>query len=354
MGGNMKVIIILLTILLTSCSIKGIDKAVLDESEKITEVDEIEISEKNERVKTEAKTEAVAEGPRSPLSGELLTNPSKRVYGVMIDNHPEARPQYGLSQAEIVYNIETEANIPRFFALFYSGDIKLIGPIRSLRPYFIDYALENKAMIIRYGGSDQADYEASDLGLAEINGMVSSYIWREENLGKFAPHNAFTSTQTVRQAIEDNGWEKEAGENFKFHKQAKDITGPSGKTLDLIYASENNVTYGYNQVTKTYDRFIDGVKMVDAGNNKPVSPKNIILQLTDFWFMDDGVHRGVNVVGSGKGFYFTHGCYQEITWSKADRFSPTKYFDQKGEELVLNPGQIFIEVFDINKEFIIK
>lgn len=120
-----------------------------------------------------------------------------RPIAVMIDNVGDARPQTGLNDAYMVYEIIVEGKQTRLMALYKGTNLDKIGPIRSSRHYFLDYALENDAIYVHYGWSPKAKSDISSLGVKNINGIYesSSSFWRVKD--KSAPHNVVTSTKKI-------------------------------------------------------------------------------------------------------------------------------------------------------------
>ena len=133
-------------------------------------------------------------------------NGTDRPIAVMIDNHKSALPQAGLNDAYIVYEMIVEGGETRLMALFKGKTLDKIGPIRSARHYYLDYALENDAIYVHYGWSPQAQSDISKLGVNNVNGLVqsSSDFWRVKD--KSAPHNAVTSTSNILKIAENKGY----------------------------------------------------------------------------------------------------------------------------------------------------
>lgn len=369
-----RMIIILLSafLLFTACSKpvenkvdeKTEDAEVVDKAEeerKQKEAEEKKKKEEEERLAAEEakKLEELKNAPKSPLSGlpvdkEVLKN---RVVGVMIDNHVKARPQSGLSKAETVYEYEVESNITRYMALFLANEVESIGPIRSLRPYFINSLLEYDGIITRYGGSDEADYDVYDLGIDEIDGMKvgGSYIWRDGSKGKVAPHNAYSSTSAIRQAAENMGFHSgEAKGVFEFNLEDTVPKGEPATRIFLNFSSSGSVEFKYDEGSKTYNRFVAGTQHVDELDGTEIKAKNIVIQLVEMGYYPNGVHRTVGNIGSGKGYYISDGIVTEINWSKTDRQSKTEYTDSEGNPIKLNPGQTWVEMFNVAKELVIE
>ena len=145
-----------------------------------------------------------------PLEVEIKTvqtfKGDERPIAVMIDNHKAALPQGGLNNAYMVYEIIVEGGESRLMALFKGQNLEKIGPVRSSRHYFLDYALENDAIYVHYGWSPQAQYDISNLGVNNINGISESEssFWRVKD--KRAPHNVATSTAKILSIAERKGY----------------------------------------------------------------------------------------------------------------------------------------------------
>ena len=129
-----------------------------------------------------------------------------RPIAVMIDNHKSAMPQAGLNDAYMVYEIIVEGGETRLMALFKGVDLKKVGPVRSSRHYFLDYALENDAIYVHYGWSPQAQSDITKLSVNNINGISesSTSFWRVKD--KYAPHNAVTSTEKILEIAKRKGY----------------------------------------------------------------------------------------------------------------------------------------------------
>src|SRR5690606_32031716 len=141
-----------------------------------------------------------------PVAAGLL---ERRPFLVSIDNHPRARPQYGLSRADLVYEVPAEGGVTRFAALFWAGEADQIGPVRSSRPYFLDLALEWQAAFLHAGGSPQHYEQIDKLPIPDIDdirgGAGGGVFWRGDD--RNPPHNLYTSSQRVRAKIAERNWD---------------------------------------------------------------------------------------------------------------------------------------------------
>jgi hypothetical protein len=191
------ILIILLMVFLCGCA-----KETIRPEEEVPETNELEEEKETETEETEEEPD-----PNmivSPLDG-LRYYPedlSKRPVALSIDNHPKARWQAGISQAEIVYEVEVEHPFTRYLCIFYAKEPERIGPVRSARPYLIYYALEYDGIFVHVGGSDDAFIEIKRLGVAEVDGLYSGALWRYYDTGKYAPHNVYTTLESIRKEAE--------------------------------------------------------------------------------------------------------------------------------------------------------
>ena len=145
---------------------------------------------------TNSTNEEIEEEPIAIKEPKTLSGDSRPI-AVMIDNNINAMPQAGLLEADIIYEIIVEGGESRLMLILQDKDLDKIGPIRSARHYFLDYALENDAIYVHYGWSPQAQSDIASLGVNNINGIYESStdFWRVSD--KYAPHNAVTSTDTI-------------------------------------------------------------------------------------------------------------------------------------------------------------
>ncbi|KNF09342.1 protein of unknown function DUF3048 [Gottschalkia purinilytica] len=286
-------------------------------------------------------------GTASPLSGIYVDEEkiNRRPVAVMFDNHPRARWQAGLNEAEIVYEFLVEHPYTRYMGIYLINDPKLIGPVRSARPYFISTLLQYDPLYVRCGGSEQAKSDVIKYNVADIDGLVSKSFWRSTKTGKKSPHNLYTSMKSVREEQKRMGYSDTSDyEGFKFNKEDTSIEGSSANTVKIIYNGENSTKYVYNEDKKVYERYKDGKLHIDESDKSTITAKNIIIQKTTGKTIDSEGRKEIDVVGSGDGMYITDGKAKRITWEKASVKSRTIYYDENGEEISLNPGVTWIQV----------
>lgn len=309
----------------------------------------------------------------NPINGNLITQEkydelkNKKVYGVVINNHPEARPQHGLSVADFVMEIQAEGGISRYFALFYENNPEKIGPVRSLRRYMIDFASEFDSPVILHEGwasfnSSNTVYvretdAARDVAEFKIKSMQSGAS-RYRDLEKAAKsgyvHSLYTSYNLIDKEFQryqsQVGWENKSDIKelpFKFESIPED-RGKGGK-IDISFLSfgdkYSKSGFIYNKNTNSYDRIIVGKEDIDALNKKRVSPKNVVIEWHDYRPANDGYARLIiNMTGEGKVTIYRDGKEFAGRWKKKDKTARTEYFDENNNPIELNRGQIWKSV----------
>lgn len=283
----------------------------------------------------------------SPLSGTYVEEDTldRRIMGIMFDNHPRARWQAGLKDAEIVYEYEVEAPYTRYLGLFLSNDPETIGPIRSARPYFITTVLEHDALYVRVGGSGQAEEEIIRYNVDDIDARSSSssIFWRKSH--KKAPNNLYSDMTTLRDEAEEKAFNRRKDKKvFSFNRDDRDLDGFSANEIDIIYNISNNTYYSYNKEEKIYYRKKDGQEHIDEIDNSPITAKNIIVREVEKKILKDGKKIELDLIASGRGKYFTNGSGIDINWSKKSKEERSIYMLENGQELKLNPGNTFVQV----------
>ena len=295
------------------------------------------------------KEPIVVQEPKT-LSGD------SRPIAVMIDNNINAMPQAGLIEADIIYEIIVEGGESRLMLILQDKDLDKIGPIRSARHYFLDYALENDAIYVHYGWSPQAQADITSLGVDNINGIYesSTSFWRVDD--KYAPHNAVTSTENILEIADRKGYrvdrEKDNVLNYVVDEVELD-DGEVANTVTIPYSSGNVVEYEYDKDLKEYVRYSRGEKQVDWDTGKTVTTKNIIIEKARNSTLNDGSGKGRQTLDNIKeldGYYITNGKVIEITCDKTSRSGQTVYKDLEGNEIDVNDGKTFIQICPLDAE----
>ena len=307
----------------------------------------------NEKAPTEPVKKETVEKKKDPEIEKFFTdyvNSNSRPIAVMIDNDNEqARPQAGLEEAYLIYELVVEGRATRFIAFFKNADTEKIGPVRSSRHYFLDYVLENDAIYTHYGWSPKAMTDIPALGINNINGVQGgddSIFWRERKF-KGDWHSAYTSVEKITGMANKKGYKSETKKKnaLVYSEEYLDMkTDKVAENVRLNYAGHYNTGYTYDAQTKLYEKTIKGSPH-KMQSGETIKVKNIIIMLIEDTPLGDGSdRRNIITTGSGKGYYITDGHCKSITWSKSARNSQTIYKDEDGNELVINPGKTIINV----------
>lgn len=272
--------------------------------------------------------------------------------------------QSGLQDAYLVYEIIVEGGYTRLMAIFKDADTERIGSVRSSRPYFLDYALENDALYIHYGASNQALNDISSLGVNNVNGMYyGKAFWRDKSLGLATEHTAFTSMEKINAAVEDKGYrtttDVEPVLNYSVDEidiSTMDGAIPANKVF-IEYSYSRSTTYDYDAEKKVYLRTQGTSKgnyeHIDYVTKEQYTAKNIITYQIKNYRLDSKDRQALETVGGGSGYYITNGYAVPITWEKRTRTSQTIYRYLNGEEIKVNDGNTYIQIQPLEKELTI-
>ncbi|MDD4679133.1 MAG: DUF3048 domain-containing protein, partial [Tissierellia bacterium] len=319
------VVLIIFLLFISGCAAKTVDTPEVEEPEKIVP----EIEDEPEEIEEEIDPNMVV----SQLDG-LRYYPeelSKRPVAVSIDNHPRARWQAGLSQAEIVYEVEVEHPFTRYLCIFLAKEPERIGPVRSARPYLIYYALEYDGIFVHVGGSEDAFAEIRRLSAADVDGLYSGAMWRYNDTGKYAPHNMYTTLESIRDEAEYYGYRTEAEYEGYMFKEKDEILSEnfdinSAKEVNIVYNDYNTTDYIYEEENSLYLRFKDEEEHIDELDKKQITAKNIIAIETSKTVLDNEGRLFLGTIGQGNGIYITNGESIPITWEKASEKDKLRFY----------------------------
>ena len=292
--------------------------------------------------------------PERLLDGKIVEENKDRLwpYAAMIENLLSVRPQSGLSQASIVYEALVEGGSTRFMAVFDPDEkIPEIMPVRSARPYYLEWVSEYGALYAHAGGSPKAltvIWENPDINNLEALSSDGAYFWRDKSKG--APHNLVTSSDKMFLALNNKGlWEKPADfRSWKFKDEATlDKRGDDGKTVsfNLSTGKTYKVDFRYNREKNVYLRFNADQPHPDKNTGQQIEVKNVIVQLVQEPELDGGKGRlDIYVGGQGQAWIFRDGQVINGIWRKASRTDRTLFYDGEGHEVELDRGNTWIHV----------
>ncbi|MDD3453494.1 MAG: DUF3048 domain-containing protein [Bacilli bacterium] len=279
-----------------------------------------------------------------------------RTIAVMINNHNQARPNHaGLQDAYIMYEVIVEGGITRMMALYKDASTAKIGSVRSSRPYFLDYALENDAIYVHFGYSDQAKADIASLNINNINGLSDSAFWRDTTLNVNYEHTAYTSIEKIKSVLSSKNYKTTSDKDtlLNYSIDVVDLSLKSdavlANTVTIPYSNYMTVSYTYDSVNQYYLRFANSVAHTDAITNNQYHFKNIIVINVENYSVDSYGRQALNNVGTGTGYYITNGYAVPITWEKTSRASQTVYKYVSGEEIDVNDGNTFIQIQPIKE-----
>jgi hypothetical protein len=305
-----------------------------------------------------------------PLNGESTPRARalRRPLAVVIENFaPDSRPQTGLAPASTVIETLAEGGVTRFMALYLEGDAPKVGPVRSTRMYFDHWAGAYHAILAHVGGNDDAQAwlwtaNRSVFNIDENRWEVNLYntgtplFWRSSD--RVAPHNMYVSTIKLRRYAVRNHQDWAYTRAFFLHKKPAPLSGRGRSgTISIAFInplypqpdSDYAVQYRYDRASNTYLRFMGGAPHVDAGSHRQLRPSNVIVMRTGAAQPDP--NAGITpqsilipTIGTGTAWFFRDGKVQQGRWQQRDQFAPLQFFDRRGRQVALDPGQTWIEV----------
>lgn len=285
---------------------------------------------------------------------------NERPFAVMIDNHKDAWPQAGLQKAYMVYEIVVEGGETRLMALFKGADVDKIGPVRSARHYFIDYAMENDAIYVHFGQSSQAASDIKKYSINDINGISEdgSTFWRVKD--KTAPHNAVTSMANLKKSAESKKFKTTSTEKSVLNYVTDEVNledGESAETITIPHSQLQTVKYEYDSENKVYKRYARGVAQKDWDTKDAITIKNVIITYCDNYTLTDTENKGrqgLKNIGTFDGYYITNGKAIKIKCIKEARDSKTIYQDLQGNVIKVNDGNTFVNICPTDAEVTIE
>lgn len=286
---------------------------------------------------------------------------TSKPFAVMMDNNTFAWPHSSLDKAYVIYEMNVEGGETRLMALFKDQveDIPL-GPVRSARHYFLDYALEHDAIYAHIGQSPKAESDINTLGIKNINGQAYDSTgpkstneleyWRSNY--KQAPHNSYTSFNNLLAIANSKGYNLETNKKPPFNytvaeHNIPDETALGATSIKTIFHPGNIIEFTYNETNKMYTKTSKGVPQIEEQSQLNLEIKNLIVLKTEVTSLGDASNpdrRDVKTVGTLNGYYITNGRAEKITAVKNSRAEQTKYFDSNGKEILINDGLTYISL----------
>ena len=292
------------------------------------------------------------------LTGEYINEEiaARRPVAVVINNLIKALPQSGIGQASMYHEVLAEGNITRIIAVFQDFDAAKIGPIRSMRHYFLDFALDHDAIFAHHGRSPQGLSALKNLNIDNIEGLNvdGTYYFRDParySIPGMKEHSSYTSAENLWKYINDKAkyrTERAADYTglFQFYEEP---TAPAGgeaaaNKVTVLYAGSFAPFFTYDPETRLYAREEYGEPQIDALTGEQLTVTNVIVQNAKVNFIpgDTEGRRDVLLVAGGTGTLFTNGVAVPVSWSKSSHAAPTVWLDAEGNPLTLNVGKTWV------------
>ncbi|HEX6258846.1 MAG TPA: DUF3048 domain-containing protein [Candidatus Saccharimonadales bacterium] len=294
----------------------------------------------------------------SPLTGLEVKNEAatkQAVTAIILENSPDARPQSGLKNSGVVFEAIAEGGITRFLALYQQEKPQLIGPVRSLRPYYLSWAAGFNPSIAHVGGSFFALKEVRNGKFRDIDQFFNGdAYWRASD--RYAPHNVYTSFKRL-DAL--NAAKKYKTSNFtgflrreipKKGQPAPVIPGKKATKIQIEVSSPTyNPSYSYDAKTQTYPRSLGGVPHTDREKGR-IAPKVVIaIKIVTTLGFEDGYREQMKTIGSGEAYVFQGGKVIKGLWRKKSKQTQMQFIEKSGKPIPLERGQTWITAIPTNR-----
>lgn len=301
-------------------------------------------------ITTEKPTPTPEKKPVSPLTGnEITTEQAQRpVTAIMIENSPDARPQSGLNQAGVVFEAVAEGGITRFLALYQESAPGLVGPVRSLRPYYVDWLAAFNASVAHVGGSAKALSEVRNGSYRDIDQFFNAgSYWRASD--RYAPHNVYTNFEKLDALNASKGYKHSEFTGFA-RKADEPSSAPNATAIQVnISGALYNSTYAYEKDSNSYVRSQGGEPHLDREEGQ-IKPKVVVvLKMKEITVMEDGYRQSLESVGSGEAWIFQDGVVTHANWHKPTRSAQITFTNDAGAAVKLNAGRTWLTAIPLER-----
>ncbi len=284
----------------------------------------------------------------SPIDGSLMQSESdgaKPVTAIMIENSPDARPQSGLYDAQVVYEAIAEGGITRFLAVYQQNKPSVVGPVRSIRPYYLDWAAPYNASIAHVGGSAEALAQVRNGTFRDIDQYFNgNSYWRSAE--RAPPHNVYTSFEKLDSLNASKGYSSSQPKGIERKDQKPDGAVSASEISVHISSKMYDSSYRYDSKSNSYIRSQNGAAHTDQEKGQ-IAPKIVII-ITAPMYIERQVDtwRGViDTTAGGEATVFQNGDVIQCNWSKAAREEQLVFSDPStGNSIPLAYGQTWITV----------
>jgi hypothetical protein len=273
----------------------------------------------------------------------------RRAVAVKIDNHPSARPQSGIQEADLIYELLVEGGLTRFIAVFHHSDSAYLGPIRSLRPTDPTLVTHLNAPLQISGGQEWIQRLSRSRGLLMIgDDQFSTFRVRTRS----SPHNLYGTTERMRETADRRGWDDEPPEPiFNFGEPMAGLRSASVITLD--WSSRPEVIWRFDPLSGTYLRSNQDDPhdwMSIDGDRSQIATDTLLVLTARKYTASPSSGTGTPVpaldtVGEGQALLFYEGSVIEGTWERDSPDDPFNLALPSGIGIVVPRGKMWISVF---------
>lgn len=291
---------------------------------------------------------------------------------VMIDNEISAPAPAGLAEAKIVFEALVEGGVTRYLAFFDSNEAaEKIGPVRSTRPYFLDWAEGQRSFLVHSGGSPEAlrQISANRSGLIDLDEIGADGVYFFRDPARSAPHNLYTSSVLLKTALEikynlfkkTSFWTKAALVDFyqenkwlyqnddRQNRNQPPESGLQSKPITINFSTFGyKVKYEYNPADNNYLRYLaDKIQLTES--NKSIRVKNIIIIWLKTYLVDE-LRLGMQNSGAGQALVCRNGACVDGQWRQEKPDGRIQFFDSADQKIALTRGNVWIEVLPEGRE----
>lgn len=283
----------------------------------------------------------------SKITGIVCPSFDRRPVAVMLESDPVARPLYGISQADIVFEMPvTPGGVTRMMAVFQCGEPEEIGSIRSARQDFIPLAGGLNALYAHWGGERGALDMLNGGILNNLDAMKYEGTTFYRKTGRRQPHNGFTSLEKLLERSQKLGYglaNSFAGYSHSTDESERSIANIA-TNISINYVAPYDVIWKYASEDKTYERMRDGKPEKDGANGETVKASVVVVMEAKTQEINEFYNR-VGVTGEGRATIYQNGVSIGGLWKKGPALSDKlSFFDARGSEIPFVPGKIWIEI----------
>ncbi len=289
--------------------------------------------------------ERYEERARHPLTGQIIEqelDTLPRVFSIMVENAADAWPLVGLDEAFLVIEAPVEGNIPRFISFYSEEDTtRKIGPVRSARPYYLDWATEFDALYAHVGGSPEALDLIAHSDIRDVNQFFNGDTFYRQNGNRFAPHNVYTFIDRLLDAWDAKEFSEPDYDMWKFADG--EVVGNTSIHLDWMDGVTYDVEWNFDESENVYERY-QGRSPMKMEDGEGIFSDNVIVIATDIRTIDNEGRKELRTIGEGDMLLAQNGEVILGTWKKESADSRLNFYNHEGEEVVMNAGKTWIEV----------